>query len=248
MSLPMVDIHCHLLPGVDDGSKSWEITEEMCRIALQDGIQHIVCTPHANDDYAYDRPAHEARVQQLRERLSGKLQLSLGCDFHFSFENIQEAIASPEKFTISGTDYLLVEFSDFSISPALIDAVVRFIAMGLTPVITHPERNLVIQKRPEIAIQLAEKGCVMQITANSLTGHWGQTTRKFAHWLLARQAVHVIATDAHDPSHRPPILSRARAELVEHYDEALATALVLDNPRAIVSGRPLPYFPQPLPA
>lgn len=241
----MVDIHCHLLPGVDDGSKTWETSEEMCRIAVDDGIQHIVCTPHANDEYAYDRAQHEARLLELRERVGGRVQLSLGCDFHFSFDNIQEALTAPEKFVISGTDYLLVEFSDYSIAPAMNDALLRFISLGITPVITHPERNMVIQRTPEYAIQLASQGCVMQVTANSITGHWGSTIKKFAHWLLEHEAVHVIASDAHDTRHRPPILSKARQSIAEMYGAQLATALVHDNPRAIISGRPLPYFPQP---
>jgi len=241
----MVDIHCHLLPGVDDGAKSWEISEEMCRIAADDGIQHIVCTPHANDDYAYDRGAHEERLQQLRERVGGQIQLSLGCDFHFSFDNIQEALAAPEKFVISGGDYLLVEFSDFSISPPLQDALQRFISIGITPVITHPERNMVMQRRPEMILKMAEQGCVIQVTANSFTGHWGSAPKKLALWLLERDAVHVVATDAHDPKHRPPVLSKAKAALAELQGAKVATALVHDNPRAIISGRPLPYFPRP---
>jgi protein-tyrosine phosphatase len=241
----MVDIHCHLLPGVDDGAKSWEISEEMCRIAVADGIQHIVCTPHANDEYAYDRAQHEATLQQLRERVGGRIQLSLGCDFHFSFDNIQEALQSPERFVISGSDYLLVEFSDFAISPALQDALLRFISLGITPVITHPERNMVIQRRPELALQLAERGCVIQVTANSLTGHWGSTAKKMAYWLLEHDALHVVASDAHDPKHRPPVLSKAREAIAALHGAQVATALVHDNPRAIISGRPLPYFPQP---
>jgi protein-tyrosine phosphatase len=241
----MIDIHCHLLPGVDDGSKSWEMSVEMCRIAAADGIKHIVCTPHANDDYPYDRAQHEERVRQLRERVGGTIQLSLGCDFHFSFDNIQEALVAPEKFVISGSDYLLVEFSDFGISPAMNDALLRFLSLGITPVITHPERNMVIQRQPEYALKLAEQGCVIQMTANAITGHWGSTTKKVALWMLERDAVHVIASDAHDPKHRPPILSRAKAAITEMYGAALATALVSDNPLAIISGRPLPYFPQP---
>ena len=241
----MVDIHCHLLPGVDDGAKSWEVSEEMCRIAVEDGIQHIVCTPHANDDFVYDRTRHEQRLQELRQRVGGRIQLSLGCDFHFSFDNIQDALVAPEKFVISGSDYLLVEFSDFSISPAMTDALLRFISLGITPVITHPERNMVIQRRPEFVLKLAEQGCVLQVTANSFTGHWGNAAKKVALWLLEHDAVHVVASDAHDTKHRPPILSRAKAAITELQGAQVATALVHDNPRAIISGRPLPYFPQP---
>lgn len=217
----------------------------MCHIAVADGIQHIVCTPHANDEYAYDRTQHEERLQQLRERVAGRIQLSLGCDFHFSFDNIQEALVAPEKFVISGTNYLLVEFSDFAINPAMNDALLRFISLGITPVITHPERNMVIQRQPEIALRMAEQGCVIQVTANSFTGHWGGTTKKAAEWLLERDAVHVVASDAHDTKHRPPVLSKAKIAVAELQGAQIANALVNDNPRAIVAGRPLPYFPQP---
>jgi len=241
----MVDIHCHMLPGIDDGSKSWETTEAMCRIAAEDGITHVVCTPHANDEYKYDRSKNEELISQLRERMGDTLRFSLGCDFHFSYENIQAALADPDKFVIQGTDYLLVEFSDYAISPGTGDALLRFRAMGITPIITHPERNMVMVRRPEQVLKFAEHGCAIQITANSLTGHWGENARKTAEWLLDRKAVHVIATDAHDTRHRPPILSAARNHVAEHYDEQLARALVEENPKAIVGGLALPYFPEP---
>ncbi|HUS19425.1 MAG TPA: CpsB/CapC family capsule biosynthesis tyrosine phosphatase, partial [Terriglobales bacterium] len=125
------------------------------------------------------------------------------------------------------------------------DALLRFLSMGITPVITHPERNLVIQRQPELALKLAEQGCVIQVTANSFTGHWGGATKKLALWLLERDAVHVVASDAHDTRHRPPVLSKAKAALAELQGLQVAIALVHDNPLAIISGRPLPYFPQP---
>jgi len=244
----MVDIHCHLLPGIDDGSKSWESTEEMCRIAAADGIRHIVCSPHANDNYKYDRATFEELLCDLRERIGDTLRFSLGCDFHISFENIQAAMADPDKFLIAGTDYLLVEFSDYAISPGIGDALLRFKAMGITPIITHPERNMVMVKRPDQVVRFAQHGCIIQITANSLTGHWGDGARKFCKWLLDHKAVHVIATDAHDTKFRPPVLSAARDYVAEHYDEKLARALVEDNPQAIVSGQMVPYFPEPMSA
>ncbi len=239
----MVDIHCHMLPAVDDGARTWEMAEEMARIAHEDGITHIVCTPHANDQYPYDRTAHEARLEELRERSGRKVEFSLGSDFHFSFENIREALQDPHKFAISGTGYLLVEFSDYAISPATGDALLRFIQMGITPIITHPERNLILQRKPESVLQFAEYGCVVQVTANSLTGAWGEGPRKVAKWLLDRNAVHVLATDAHDTRHRPPILSKAREVVSAAYGQEVAEALVLSNPRAVILDEELPYRP-----
>ena len=244
----MVDIHCHLLPGVDDGSKSWEMSEEMCQVAAADGISHIVCTPHANDEYPYDRDTLKRSLEELRVRTLAQglnLEFSLGCDFHFSYDNIQAALSDPDRFTISGTDYLLVEFSDYSISPAAGDALQRFISMGLTPIVTHPERNLTIQKKPEMVLRFAELGCVIQLTANSLTGHWGEGAKKMCRWLLDRDAAHVFASDAHDPSFRPPVLSRARDTIASQYGEVVAKAVVDENPLAIIENRPLPFFPEP---
>jgi protein-tyrosine phosphatase len=241
----MYDIHCHLLPGVDDGSKSWEMTDAMLAVARKDGIRHIVCTPHANDRYQYDRQALKAMLGRLGKAAGPEMTFSLGCDFHLSFENIQQAMQDPDQFTISGTDYLLVEFSDYSIPPGLSEALRRFVSMGITPVVTHPERNMILKKRPEQIVQLAQMGCAIQITANSITGHWGETSRKVCQWLLDREAAHVVATDAHDPSFRPPVLSPARQWLESEYGEDVAQALVVDNPRAVVENQELPYFPSP---
>ena len=88
----MVDIHCHILPQVDDGAKSWEIATEMCRMAVADGITHIVATPHANEQYAYHREEHAARLLELQKAAGEWPVLSLGCDFHFSFDNVQGAL------------------------------------------------------------------------------------------------------------------------------------------------------------
>ncbi len=243
----MVDVHCHLLPNVDDGAKSLEIAQEMCRVAQQDGITHIVCTPHANDEFRYDRASHVKAVEGLQASVGTGLKLSLGCDFHFSYDNIQSLMSDADEYLIGDGDYLLVELSDFVMSPAVFQSLERLVGMGIRPIITHPERNLMLQRHADRVIQFAEKGCAIQVTANSFTGHWGEGPRKMAHWLLEQRAVHVIATDAHDPKFRPPILSEARRIVAETHGQDTADALVVHNPAAIVSGEPLPWFPDPIP-
>jgi protein-tyrosine phosphatase len=243
----MVDIHTHILPAIDDGAKDMATAKEMCRMAFGDGIRHIVCTPHANGTYSYDRNILEQRVAELREKVPPGLQLSLGCDFNLSFENIQAAIAEPTRFVIGRTKYLLVELSDFAIPPAIGQALGRFFESGITPVITHPERNLVIQQRPDLVLSFAKMGCVIQLTANSLTGFWGMAAQRTADWIFERQAAHVISTDAHDLTSRPPILSRARDLVASRYGSDVALALVAGNPGAIVAGEPLPYRPELIP-
>jgi protein-tyrosine phosphatase len=244
----MIDVHCHLLPNVDDGAKSSEMAIEMCAVAKADGITHIVCTPHANDEYSYDRKQHEQRLSQLRSKIGNGLELSLGCDFHFSYDNIQAVIADPEEFVIANGDYLLVELSDFALSPAIFKALEQIVAMEIRPIITHPERNLLLQRHADQVIRFVEKGCAIQVTANSLTGHWGEGPRKMVHWMLDHQAVHIIASDAHDPKFRPPVMSQARDVVATSFGQEVANALVQDNPGAVVRGEALPWFPRPRPA
>ncbi len=243
----MVDVHCHIVPEVDDGASSWEMAATMCRMAAADGIDHIVATPHANDEFSYNRESLSSALDRLRRVAGSSLSFSLGCDFHFSYENVEGALAQPARYAIENTRYLLIEFSDYGIAPSTGDTLFRLIRRGVTPIITHPERNPLLQRELEKVIPWIEIGCLVQVTANALTGRWGETARHAADWLLRHEAVHLLATDAHDIKDRPPILSNARDIVAQSYGADVAKALVEDNPRAIVSGKntELPYLPRP---
>jgi protein-tyrosine phosphatase len=240
----MIDIHCHILPDVDDGPKSSEVSEEMCRMAAADGTEHVVATPHANRRFHYDREYLQQVLQQLRARVGARPRLSLGCDFRLSAENIKDAVAFPERYVIEGGRYLLAEPNHTDVPKHIDDDLRELLKAGITPVITHPERNTVLQGTPERVLKWAELGCVIQVTASALTGGWGETAWHMAQWLLKRNAVHVLASDAHDTVRRPPGLSVARDVVAESQGGKIARALVEDNPRAIVSGEKLPYFPK----
>jgi protein-tyrosine phosphatase len=242
----VIDIHSHILPEVDDGPKTWEMCVAMCRAAAADGITHMVATPHANDRYHYDRPYLQSLVDHLRELVGNAPRLSLGCDFHLSYDNIQDAIAHPTRYAIEGTGYLLVEFSNFSVPQQTTESFLKLGDVGLTPIITHPERNPLLRENPQRVVEWAEQGCVIQLTGSALTGFWGERSRRAAQWLIERQAVHVLATDAHDTEKRVPILSTARDAAAELCGDEIAEALVEGNPRAILSNQPMPYFPRPL--
>ena len=236
----MVDIHCHILPGIDDGPQSWELTAEMCRVAALDGITHIVATPHCNHEFAYDRDRYTEMLGELSDSAEGKLTFSLGCDLHFSYDNIQDALAHPRRYTIGESQYLLVEFSDFGIPPEVKRNLLFISSSGMVPIITHPERNRPLLNKPERVLEFVEQGCLVQVTANSFTGYWGSRSQKMAEWLLQRQAIHVIASDAHDPARRPPVLSEARRVVTELAGAEVADALLVGNPAAIVDGERLP--------
>ncbi len=238
----MIDIHCHILPDVDDGPKSWEAAEEMCRMALADGIQHIVATPHANDRYHYDREYLSGLLDTLRQRVGRFPRFSLGCDFHLSYENFQDLMVAPSRYCIEGTNYLLVEFSNYSIPAQIDQSLAQMQSKGIIPIITHPERNPILQQDMERVLRWVEMRCVVQITASSITGFWGERAWRAAEWLLKHDAVHVIATDAHDTKNRVPQLSPAVEALDDICDPAVAHALVEGNPCAIIDGKPLPLL------
>ncbi len=242
----VIDIHCHILPEVDDGPKSWDVAQEMCRIAVADGITHIVATPHANNRYHYDREYLTGLLEHLRGLVGDVLELSLGCDFHLSYENLQDVLASPERYVIGRTNYLLVELSNYSIPAQISDCFIKLGDRGITPVLTHPERNPILQQSPQRVLDWVDQGCVIQVTASALTGWWGERTQAVAQWLLERDAVHVLASDAHDTKHRVPMLSAGRNAAAEICGAEIARALVEQNPLAVVNGQPLPYFPKPV--
>jgi protein-tyrosine phosphatase len=242
----VIDIHSHILAEVDDGPKSWEVSQEMCRMAREDGVEYMIATPHANDRYHYDREYLTRALAHLRQLVGPTPRLGLGCDFHLSFENIQAALESASRFTIESTNYLLVELSNYSVPPHISDSLMRLGDKGLVPILTHPERNPILQKSLKRVLEWVEIGVVVQVTASAFTGLWGESVRRSAHWLLEHDAVHVLASDAHDTKHRKPGLSEARDIVTELRGGEVAHALVDGNPRAIVSGQPLPYFPKPV--
>jgi protein-tyrosine phosphatase len=244
----VIDIHCHLLPEVDDGPKSWDAAVEMCRMAVADGITHSVATPHANDRYVYDRVYLKGLLEQLKAKAGSalELQLSLGCDFHFSFENLERVLEEPHTYTIGETNYLLIELSNYSVPTHLSACLTRLADCGLTSILTHPERNPILQQTPQRVLEWVEQGCLVQVTASALTGFWGERPEIIARWLLDRSAVHILASDAHDTKRRIPNLSAGHAVAEKIVGPEYADALVEGNPGAIVKGMPIPYCPRPV--
>lgn len=242
----MIDIHCHILPEVDDGPKSWDVAVEMCHIAAEDGITHVVATPHANDRYIYDRLYLAGLLRELSQKVGSSLslQFSLGCDFHLSFENLERVLEQPHTYTIGETNYLLIELSNFSVPTQLGECFTRLGDRGLTPILTHPERNPILQQTPQRILEWAEQGCLIQVTASALTGFWGERPELIAHWLLDHSAVHILASDAHDTRRRIPNLSAARTVAEKIVGRDYADALVEGNPGAVVAGKPIPFCPK----
>ena len=239
----MIDIHCHMLPGLDDGPDTLDDAVRMAEAAAADGIRRVVCTPHSNDMYKFDPEVNVRRRDELQARIGPRLELLTGCDFHMNFENLQDAEKNPSKYTIAGKNYLLVEFADFSIPPSMDDALHKLMIDGLRPIITHPERNPVLCRHPERIDQWITMGCAVQVTAGSLTGRFGNRAQQMAERWLDSGRVHFIATDAHDTKSRPPRMREVFELIAARRGADVASALCVENPRAATEGAELPYVP-----
>jgi protein-tyrosine phosphatase len=247
----MIDIHHHLLPGLDDGARTLDVSLAMVEMAIADGITHIVCTPHASHHYYFNPERNATVFAELQDAVNRKfgeqvITLGLGCDFHLMFDNIEDAQRHPTRYTINGHNYLLVEFPDSAISPNTAQTFYQLSLSGMTPIITHPERNLILARQPERMAEWLKAGALIQITASSLTGRFGPMAEQAAAWLLAHHWVHFLATDAHNTGSRPPLLRPAFDMVAEQYDLATAERLCITNPRAAFFGEAL--GPQPEPA
>lgn len=243
----MVDLHCHILPGLDDGAKTIEDSLAMAESAVSDGITHVVATPHANSHYGFEFSRVRAACKELSERLEGRLTLATGCDFHLSPENLKAIQIESAPFCINQKDYLLVELNDFSIPPSVDQALHELQLAGLHPIITHPERNGLLRAQPERLRKWVELGCYAQVTAGSLTGVFGPGCQQDAWTWIGSGLIHFVSTDAHNTARRPLKLKFAYHAIAEQFGEDKARSLLLENPLAAFEGRPLPHVPELVP-
>jgi protein-tyrosine phosphatase len=239
----LVDIHSHVLYGLDDGARTLEESLAMVQMAAQYGTTDLVVTPHANPEYEFDPQRIVQEIEEISAACGGNPRLYPGCDFHLSYENIQDAIDNPDKYTINHGSYLLVEFSDLMISRSTTEVFARLMDAGMIPIITHPERNALLRQRLTEIAEWASSGVLVQVTAQSLIGDFGRQAQEFCQVLLRRGLAHFVASDGHDCKRRPPRLDEAHAWLLENCGPEAAEGLCAENPRAVLTGKPLLYTP-----
>jgi protein-tyrosine phosphatase len=231
----MIDIHTHVLPGVDDGPLSMEATAAMLSMAAKDGITDLVATPHADMRYRFDPDHCRNELSRVRAACPDSPRLSLGCELHLTPENLDAALRKPSRFTLNGGNYLLVELPDAIVPQGVESALRMLLESGLFPIIAHPERNAYIQKHLQYASRLVEFGCYLQITAQSLNGSFGASADRIADQLLKDRLVHFVASDAHGFERRRPLLGAPYADVVHRCGKATAHALFHENPRAALA-------------
>lgn len=238
----MIDLHNHLLPGIDDGARKLEDTLQFLRAARRDGIHTIVATPHMRPGmYDNTRETILERVALVREAQRGDeaagVELLPGAEVYFTADLIDRARGGRLMTVGDRGRYLLLELPYQQIPMHVDETIFQLRLLGITPIMAHPERVAYYLEdigRVEASVRL---GALTQVTGASIAGRFGQKARAFSHAMLARNLVHVIASDSHDMRHRPPVLAEAVAAAAAIVGEPAARRAVETIPRAILEGR-----------
>jgi protein-tyrosine phosphatase len=239
----MIDLHCHLLHGVDDGPDTLEESLALCRIAVADGITRAVVTPHIhpgrwdNTCLSAGRACEDLQRELDREGIA--LQLGFAAEVRLT-DAIPEQVARgeiPFYGEADGYRIMLLEFPHSHVIPGSEELVGWLLERGIRPMIAHPERNRQVMRDPSRIQPFIEQGCWLQVTAGSVTGQFGEQCRSIARQLLEQGVVKVLASDGHNARMRPPVLKSVFDHMVREYGEAMARGLFIDTPAAIAAAQ-----------
>jgi protein-tyrosine phosphatase len=247
----MIDLHCHILPGIDDGAGSLSESIEMCRIAVKDGISKVVCTSHhVVGKYNNGRGRIMKEVKKLQASLydeSIPLTLYPGCEIRLDL-NLVERVKAGELLTMNDSGrHITLELPDEALPKNMEEIISSLIFAGIIPIIAHPERNRVIRSNPGAIYRLVELGALAQLTSASLTGLFGSEIKNFSIFLLEHRLAHMLVTDAHSSRRRRPVLSEGLKRLKKIVGEKTAMEMVETIPEKILNGEDVDMkYPVPL--
>ena len=236
----MVDIHAHILPGLDDGAGSMGEALKIASIAVNQGISHMAATSHGNY-YTYTIEEYWDELQKLQKELEKEkisLKLYPGMEI-FVDEDIWESLEQKQLLTLNHTNYILVEFPFEENPEVVISSLARLKQRGYWCILAHPERYLFMQRDEELAWYLADQGCVLQINAGSLLGSFGRKSEQLAKQMLDSGIISVIATDTHDTDIRPPHMKVLVKQLQKNYPDSYVRLWMSENPSRILKGLPV---------
>lgn len=239
---PVIDLHCHVLPFIDDGARDWEMSLEMARTAYEDGIRQVVATPHWTGT-AGETEKVLGRLEELRSQLAGaglKIKLHAGNEV-ILVPSLIEALKEGRAFTLAGSTYVLLETAQLEHGAYTQNALFQLQASGYRVILAHPERVTSWHGYLGDVRELVQRGCYLQVNAMSVTGGFGRAVKKAAEELLKQGWVSLMATDAHSPTSRPQVLGPALERVAELIGEERARALVEENPARVLCDEQLPY-------
>jgi protein-tyrosine phosphatase len=242
----MIDLHSHILPGIDDGAADVAVSLAMARMFVADGVTDLACTPHILPGlYLNTGPQIRVAVQNLQAELDQAgipLRLTTGADVHM-VPDLVAGLRSGRLLSLADTRYVLVEPPHHVPPQKFEEFFFNVLVSGYVPILTHPERLTWVSSHYPAIERMARSGVWMQITAGSLTGSFGRSAQNLAERMLKDGCVHILATDAHDTMRRPPALSRGRDLAAKFVGAAEAEHLVVTRPRGILENAPVSSLP-----
>jgi protein-tyrosine phosphatase len=246
----MIDLHCHILPGIDDGAKSLEEAVEMCRMAAAEGCRAMIATPHQRRGTWWngDRESIVGLARDLQAALGPELRVLVGGEVHVDSELLAEVERLPGGgiLTLAGSRYLLIEFDTQGRAGEAIHLIHELVVAGWRPIVAHPEFIPWLSGDLDLVKRLVALGALVQVTAMSVTGDFGRGPMAETHTLIEEGLVHFVASDCHGVQRRPPGLRRAYRTIAGRWGAEVAKRLTSDNPRAVVQNRPLSPAERPV--
>lgn len=239
----MIDLHCHILPGVDDGARTMSEALDLVRASIDNGISGAVVTPHVYPGVWNNGQTNlRLALRALQNAIAANglvFQAVLGAELRLHPDTVARVTVRrlPLIGRHEGSDVALIELPDGSIPPGSLQACKALVTAGIRPLIAHPERNKDVMRDPARIQPFVDAGCLLQLTAASVIGQFGEAALACAHALLAKGIVTAIATDTHNLRSRPPRLAEARDMVARLYGQGLAHRLTDQVPRAMVEGR-----------
>ncbi|HNX50074.1 MAG TPA: hypothetical protein PKL08_07925 [Thermoanaerobaculaceae bacterium] len=240
----MIDLHVHVLPGLDDGPQTLEESVGMCRLAAADGVKAMVATPHQqHEEWENTNVAEIMRLcHEVEAAASGVVRILPGGEVRASM-GIPADLERGEPgglIPLAGSRYVLVEPSPFPFAPSLEELVYELGVAGWRTILAHPERYGYLAEETERLRVLVKRGALLQVTAASVLGANGRRAEAAARYLLQHRLAHFLASDGHDCHGRAPLLANAARFVASHWGEDLAQTLILGNPQAVIENRELP--------
>jgi protein-tyrosine phosphatase len=245
----MIDLHCHILPGIDDGARSLEEAVEMAKIAEAEGIERIVATPHLfRQDLMHEDLGTIEKTRQLltRNLEAANIQVEIfrGAEVYVSHNLMDEIRKNRDLLVINHNPYMFVEFPSNHVFSGVKELFFELMSEGITPIIAHPERNSVFASRTSFLYELVQLGGLVQANSGSFSGIYGRKVEQSVFCFLESRLVHFIASDGHNQRSLAPRLLEAKERAGEILGKEEAAALVKDNPKAVLEGKEIPYFPE----
>jgi len=247
----MIDLHCHILHGLDDGAKSLDEAAEMAKMAKQDGITAIVATPHLyrGDFVPTDLSIIEKKLEELRyvlEKNKVGVEIIKGAEVHISHNLIEKIRKNRDYLMLNGSSYMFLEFPAGHVFSGVKELLFELLSSGIRPIIAHPERNYVFMRNHGLLFELVQTGALTQANSGSFTGLYGRRVEEAAYRFLELNLTHFVASDSHNPRPSAMWLSKAVRNIEDRMGPEVASALVNDNPHAVLENAETPFHPEPV--